>query len=365
MEWSASCSTPLAFIALLTLISFLKSNDMSSGQTITSLAEHINNYRHFNSDYRVIQRVRKLKIKNEALINVNALGTSSFVFNRTVFGALLPSGYIHGDKHLSHLRRQNQSLKNHDQQSANAQHHSISSDLKRTISELPFPVVHWPPVATKTCPSHRYGQMAMTGLKPTGAIALAHYQIWLDFIYFDHDVIQAVKKNEVKKDELYSSTYWSSTSGVFLASINGSLHKNGTPYYEDDIMIIFEDNVQIAVSNVNQTMKTELSSMTTDLLYLGWRDARNVSSTPPSPYAYAITRRGARIAVKYFDPCRPALDEQFAIMMRHKWLTYRTASPTTYNSTHHESSNSSSDQFQSCSHGIFRQRRDMDENHPL
>ena len=350
---------------MLILMWFLKSNDMSSGRTITSLGGRLYNYRPFDSRNRSVRWIRKLKVKSEAIINVNALGTSSYIFNRTVFGTLLPSGYIHGDKHLSHLRRLNHSMRDHDQQLINAQLHSSSSDLKRITSELPFPVVQWPQVATKSCPSHRYGQMGATGQKYLGAIALAHYQIWLDFIFFDHDVIQAIKKNEVKKDELYASTYWSSTSGVFLASMNGSLYKNGAPFYEDDIMIIFEDSVKIAVSNVNETMKTELSSMTTDLLYLGWRDDRNSSNTPPSPYAYAITRRGARIAVKYFDPCKPALDEQFAIMLRHKWLTYRTASPSNYNSTFHANFNASADQFQNHSHGIFRQRKDMDENHSL
>jgi hypothetical protein len=193
---------------------------------------------------------------------------------------------------------------------------------RNMYSQLPFPTVEWPPVFTKPCPQHIYGHKTERGL------ALAHYQIWLEFIYFDNDVIQDVRKKKVK--DKYESTWWTSHSGSYIGYANGTMTKNGIPFREDDIIVIFEDDADIAVIDINQTMKEELSTMTTDILYLGWCDGRAARPVPLCAHAYALTRRGARKAVEHFEPCGLALDEQLVVFGKNKWLSFRTAHSWSY-----------------------------------
>ena len=143
----------------------------------------------------------------------------------------------------------------------------------------------------------------------------------MDFIFFDHDVLGAVIRNEVEK--VYNSTAWSSTGGTFSASKSGILWKNSLPFTEDDIIVIIEDDALVAVTNISEIMRNEFTNMTTDLLTLGWRDTSPAHNILASSFAYALTRRGARIAVKYFDPCGHILDVQLSTMARHGRLSHR------------------------------------------
>lgn len=262
---------------------------------------------------------RALNEKSAALFNINALGTNNFIQNRTVFGAMISSEKT--VKHMGHLKQQH--LPNHEKEQISADINSTG--LHSIIHQLPFPVVPWPVVLTKLCPSHRYRESENHLHKLFGGIAYAHFQVWLDFIYFDHDVLQAVTRNEVKG--LYVSTKWSSFGGTYMASSNGTLYRNNLPFYEDDIIVIFEDDALLSASNSNETLKAELSSMTTDLLVLGWRPGDTSRNPIVSSFAYAMTRRGAAAAVKYFDPCRISLDEQITSMVRQNWLSHRSLLP--------------------------------------
>lgn len=265
-----------------------------------------------------VLNTRALNEKSSAVINIDTLGTTNLIQNRTVFGAIISVEHI--VKHTGNLKHQHSASHGKEQNATSANMSSIG--LKNITYKLPFPVVHWPVVITKLCPSHRYRQSESHLHKLFGGIAYAHYQVWLDFIYFDHDVLQAVVKNEVK--DTYVSTKWSSIGGTYMASNNGTLYKNNLPFYEDDIIVIFEDGAQLAQSNSNETLKAELSTMTTDMLVLGWRSGDAARNPIVSSFAYALTRRGATAAVKYFDPCRISLDEQFATMVRQNWLSHRS-----------------------------------------
>lgn len=79
--------------------------------------------------------------------------------------------------------------------------------------------------------------------------------------------------------------------GKFEASENGSLFKNGKPFLDDDIIIIFEDDADIAIKDIETTLKEELAMMTTDILYLGWCSGRLARPVPLCMHAYALTRR--------------------------------------------------------------------------
>jgi len=101
----------------------------------------------------------------------------------------------------------------------------------------------------------------------------------------------------------YTSTSWTSSSSVsaFIPALSGrgpDLFKNGRPYLDNDIIVIFEDDADVAIRDVNATLVEELSNMTTDILYLGWCEGRLARPVPICMHAYAITRRGARLLMR-------------------------------------------------------------------
>jgi hypothetical protein len=195
-------------------------------------------------------------------------------------------------------------------------------NIRNLSAELPFELVHWPSVVTRPCPQNRHGHKTERG------VSLAHYQIWLDFIYFDQDVIDLLQKGLVKG--IYNSTTWTSTGGMFAASENGTLYKNNIPFQDNDILVVFEDDAESVILDTNNTVIEELSAMNTDLLYLGWCEGRLARPVPLCTQAYAVTRRGARKLVKYFEPCGPGIDEQMVRICKNNWLSYRRVNDYSY-----------------------------------
>ncbi len=199
--------------------------------------------------------------------------------------------------------------------------------FRKMSSTFPFPVVEWPAVYTRPCPYSRHVHKTERGL------GLAHLQIWLDFIYFDPDVLNVYNDKSYEKfkdNQTYISTWYSSSSGKYMITANGTLYKNDIKFSDDDIIIIFEDDADIAIIDFNTTIVEELSMMNTDILYLGWCEGRTARPIPLCAHAYALTRRGARKVVSHYEPCGLAIDEQFVVMARNKWLTYRQAHTWSY-----------------------------------
>ena len=155
---------------------------------------------------------------------------------------------------------------------------------------------------------------------------LAHFQIWWEFVFFDHDVLlfRNQKKHSFPLVGTYNSTTFSSVSGQFALTANGTLLKNGLPFREDDILVVFEDDIDVAVSDHRAFLQDEFNAMNVDLLFLGWCEGRLARPVPLCSHAYALTRGGARKVLKHFEICGRALDEQFVIMGKNKWITYRT-----------------------------------------
>jgi len=254
--------------------------------------------------------------------------------------------------------------------------------------QLPFPLVEWPPIRSKQCPGDNRVQH---GSAERG-VSLAHYQILLDFIYFDYDVSKEYNApGGMRSDSVYVGNDYSAVSAKFAAvgpkssdgkstltktatsKATGSatsastaaaqdeawyrdqppgLYKNGVLFRDDDIIIIFEDDVEIAINGLDSTLREELNDMaTTDLLFLGWCEGRLARPVPLCAHAYAITRRGARQLVKHFEPCGLAYDWQLVTIIRNKWLTYRTAHPYSYNNNYREGF------WSGATRGIFQQAK--------
>ncbi len=115
-------------------------------------------------------------------------------------------------------------------------------------------------------------------------------------------------------------------SDEYYQSQGPGLYKNGIPFRDDDIMVVFEDDVEIAIRDVVGTLREEFNDMqNVDLVYLGWCEGRSARPVPLCSHAYAITRAGARQMVKHFEPCGYAYDWQLVTLVRNKWLRFRTA----------------------------------------
>jgi len=104
-------------------------------------------------------------------------GTSTLIPNVTVYGAVIMSNieliYDHSQEPTG-----NQSTAS--SLSSNGRHAQLGrlrlEHVRNMSRELPFPLVYWPAVYSKPCPQRRHGHKTERGL------ALAHSQIWSDFV---------------------------------------------------------------------------------------------------------------------------------------------------------------------------------------
>lgn len=252
------------------------------------------------------------------------LGNQTFINGVSVHGAIIMSDY---DNARGTPPSSVKSSPNATQTTMEAKIMARGVHARQFMSAMPFAVVEWPPVFTKECPNrpHQHHKKRHHGATERG-LALAHYQIWLDFIYFDHDVLKELNKTKVD----YTSTDYSSVSSQFMLATNGILYKDSIAFLDNDIIVIFEDDVDIAVQDVVWSLHQELSDMHVDLLFLGWCEGRLARPVPLCSHAYAATRHGVRKLVKHFEPCGRALDEQFVIMGKNKWISYRSAHKSSY-----------------------------------
>jgi hypothetical protein len=244
-------------------------------------------------------------IQNEILGAHNLLKGNNF----TVYGAVIMSGdpRVHLSPHEKLKSSHNNVLKKTQNLSSSESNSSIphtsgpidlltarANHVKYLEQILPFPLTRWPSVYTKPCPQFSHGHRTERG------VALAHYQIWLDFIFFDQDVLEAMTR---PTPEFLSGSPFSSISGRFEARPDGQLFKNGLRFHDSDVLVVLEDDADSAVpeGDLNATLSEELSDMGqagTDLLFLGWCEGRLARPVPLCAHAYAVTRRGARKLVK-------------------------------------------------------------------
>ena len=196
----------------------------------------------------------------------------------------------------------------------------ISARLKnfhQLADELPFPLTEWAAVFTSACPLYPDGHKSERGL------VWAHYRIFREFSYFDPILLTKLRKVQNDSALVEANQPLHSKNGLYVAYPNGTLIKNNQLFLEDDIIAIFEDDAEGAVTELNTTLIEEHSAMNVDLLYLGWCEGRTARPVPLCTHAYALTRRGARKLVQYIEPCGRALDEQFVILAKNNLISWR------------------------------------------
>jgi len=161
---------------------------------------------------------------------------------------------------------------------------------KAMSAQLPFSVETWWSVYTQNCPKRK------TKGNDRG-VMLAHYQIWQAWDY--------------QTRELQRSGHGNSTSNK-------------------DLLVIFEDDANIAVKNVTAALHTEISNMNTDILFLGWCYGRR--GIPMCLHAYVLTRNVVRKLVRRWDSCsNEAIDGQLKNLANEVGLfTWRKAAESSY-----------------------------------
>lgn len=103
----------------------------------------------------------------------------------------------------------------------------------------PLPMLQWPAIEFRPCPHFQHN----IGHRNEKGHCASHSQIWLEFVFFDQDILEARYRY---KPEYLTSTAFSSVSGTFQVKEDGALIKNNIPYLDDDLMFIFEDGIQVA-----------------------------------------------------------------------------------------------------------------------
>lgn len=146
---------------------------------------------------------------------------------------------------------------------------------RELAKEIPFPINVWWSIHAISCPVSR------TRGNDRG-VAVAHYQIWLDFHY------------------------------------QGS-HKRGRDVLtasDRDVIVVFEDDAVIAVQDIKASLEKEISNMSSDLLFLGWCHGRK--GIPMCAHAYVLTWIGIKNILKEWDHCSNSLDGQWKTLSDEK-----------------------------------------------
>lgn len=98
----------------------------------------------------------------------------------------------------------------------------------------------------------------------------------------------------------------------------------------DDLLVIFEDDVQSAVKmdKLNDILEQQLTIPKADYNFLGW--CLRTNDTACCTHSYYITRHAAEVLTKYTDLCSWAIDNQIKQMYWDKALTVSFPLPSEY-----------------------------------
>jgi predicted phosphohydrolase len=120
-----------------------------------------------------------------------------------------------------------------------------------------------------------------------------------------------------------------------------------------DILIMLEDDAVVAIKDIQPVLEKELSSMTTDHLFLGWCYGRKYM--PMCTHAYALTRDGVAKILKYFDTCYShAIDAQLRHLAEQSVFTWRKPFDQSYHGNLKEGFEDNPNYF---TRGLFVQKK--------
>ena len=286
-------------------------------------------------------------------------GATHLVPNVSIHAAVIISDYSPNHHHIVALEFNNTfHAASNESHAASALISARVRNIVKLMNQLPFPISGWPAIFTGPCPT-RHGSHKMER-----GLMLAHYRIIRDFTYFDpvllllsrtkdHKTGNSIKSAVSSSSNHTSTTDMISSDAAYVLHRNGSLFKNSIPFLDTDVLVVFEDDAESAIENLNVTIVQELSSMSTDILYLGWCEGRLARPVPLCTHAYALTRKGARKLLKHLEPCGLALDEQLVIIIKNHHLTYRRVSADSYSKLNKKYRN----MYGEKTYGMFHQNK--------
>jgi len=250
-------------------------------------------------------------------------GTTYLIPNVTIHAAVIVSDYS-PNHYITEDSNQPIHLISNGTHAAAALISARVKNVVKLMNQLPFPLSGWPAVFAGPCPSRHNSHKMERGLM------LAHYRVIRDFTYFDPFILSRTKDKKSGSSIKKLNNSMTSHDRTYVLHRNGSLFKDNIPFLDTDLLVIFEDDAESAIENLNVTIIQELSTMTTDILYLGWCEGRLARPVPLCTHAYALTRRGARKLLKFIEPCGLALDEQLVVIIKNNYLTFRRVSADSY-----------------------------------
>jgi hypothetical protein len=206
--------------------------------------------------FRCSSTITRLDYYGRRLVSFNPVadrGNGSWIANRTVHGALLQTCQLVKTHLASHIKHP------HICENVSA---SATSALSHVSSNIAIPFFAWPMVLGKACPSSLFPSLHPPSHTSSSSLhhrlpishergyGLSHVQIWLEFVFFDIDLLEARKRSP---PEYLTSNSYSSVSGIFQTFANGTLLKNGIPFLEDDVIFVLEeDSVPFLNANFSQ-----------------------------------------------------------------------------------------------------------------
>jgi hypothetical protein len=228
-------------------------------------------FRTLSSDVTVRTRIKSrnlASVPNPVVDKPNM----TWIFNRTVHGAIVNTCEF-TKTHISSYFRHQPVCTNY---SAN----SISA----MVSSIPVSFNSWPVMVTKACPTLL---PQFSHPKVEKGYGLSHLQIWMEFIFYDHDLLDARLR---QPPEYLISNSYSSTSGIFQSFENGTLLKNGFPFQEDDILLVFEEDSIPSLTITEESLRileSELLTLNDGILLL-----RSNCSTTDSHHSFPLHDQG-------------------------------------------------------------------------
>lgn len=194
----------------------------------------------------------------------------------------------------------------------------MHDEMNHTLLLAGEPLVFrkWLPIETKPCPHYSPSSSAAAAAQASPhrserGHGLSHMQVWLDFEFFDRDVQEARFR---KVPEYVLSTTYSSVSGTFQAFPNGTLHKNGREYLDEDVLLVAEESLD-SFKHVNGSRLVErLQGLKSGLAVIASCHRQNSLCL----HAYAITRGACRVIAKEYDVCGAPAEHQLYNMWKRK-----------------------------------------------
>ncbi len=172
----------------------------------------------------------------------------------------------------------------------------------------------WLSIESKPCPAYQlHGSHRNRTERGHG---MSHLQLWLEFAFFDRDVLEARVR---KVPEFVTSNSYSSVSGIFQAVENGSLYRDGRLFLKEDVLLVTEESLDTFKHvNVSRLIDRMGKMMNGIAVVATCHQAHSICL-----HSYAITRDCAESLAEMYDVCGPPPEQQlYGFWKRQKLNVY-------------------------------------------